>query len=87
MQEYVNDVNIKVTTISDSSINNPGDALRELHKKDVVKSDPFILMSGDIITNADLKPAIENHKKRAKKDANNIMTVILKEVRDKETRR
>ena len=43
-------------------------------------------MSGDITQTLTL-PAIENHKKRAKKDANNIMTVILKEVRDKETRR
>ena len=55
-------------------------ALRELDRRNVIKSDPFILMQGDVITNVDLRDAMEGHKVRRKKDNAAIMTVLLQEV-------
>jgi translation initiation factor eIF-2B subunit epsilon len=50
----------------------------------VIRSDPFILISGDVISNMDLKKAILFHKEKRKEDNNCIMTVVLKQV-DKST--
>ena len=47
----------------------------------VINSDPFILISGDVISNMDLKRAIEFHKKRKKEDNDCIMTVVMKKIR------
>ena len=55
-------------------------ALRELDRRNVIKSDPFILMQGDVVTNVDLHEAMEGHKLRRKKDNTAIMTVLLQEV-------
>lgn len=45
-----------------------------------MRSDPFILISGDVISNVNLKKAIAFHKEKRKEDINNIMTVVLKKV-------
>jgi translation initiation factor eIF-2B subunit epsilon len=71
---------IKVRCVKDSSVTNAGDALRELDKRNLVQSDPFILMSGDVVTNVDIVPALEKHKLRHKKDSSAVMTVLMKEV-------
>jgi len=71
---------IKVKCVKDSSVTNAGDALRELDKQNLIQSDPFILMSGDVVTNVDIVPALEQHKIRHKKDSSAIMTVLMKEV-------
>ncbi len=71
---------IKVTCVKDEQCTNPGDALREMDKRGLVRSDPFILMSGDVITNADVKSAIKDHEIRHKKDPSAMMTVLFKEV-------
>ena len=55
-------------------------ALRELDRRNVIKSDPFILMQGDVVTNVDLHEAMEGHKLRRKKDNTAIMTVLMQEV-------
>ncbi|EQC42712.1 hypothetical protein SDRG_00439 [Saprolegnia diclina VS20] len=57
-----------------------GDAIRELDRMQAVRSDPFILISGDVVSNMNLKSAIESHEARKKKDSTSIMTVVLKEV-------
>jgi len=69
---------IQVTVVKDSSLTNAGDALRELDKRNLVKSDPFILMYGDTVTNVDIVPALEVHKQRHKKDNSAIMTMLFK---------
>ena len=46
----------------------------------VIRSDPFILISGDVISNMDLKKAIAFHKEKRKVDNNCVMTVALKQV-------
>jgi len=71
---------MKVTVVKDESCTNAGDALRELDKRNLVRSDPFILLSGDVVTNVDIVPALQAHKDRHKKDASSIMTMLFKRV-------
>lgn len=71
---------IKVKCVIDSSVTNAGDALRELDKQNLIQSDPFILMTGDVVTNVDIVPALQDHKDRHKKDSSAIMTVLIKQV-------
>lgn len=44
----------------------------------IIRSDPFVLMSGITISNVNLKSAIEFHKQKRTDDPNNVMTVVLK---------
>ena len=53
---------------------------RELDKRNLIQSDPFILMSGDVVTNVNIVPALKEHEKRHKKDNSSIMTVLLKNI-------
>jgi translation initiation factor eIF-2B subunit epsilon len=46
-----------------------------------VQSNPFVLMSGDVVANVDLQAAIAEHQARKKADPNCIMTSIFKELR------
>ena len=46
----------------------------------VVRSKPFILLSGDVISNMDLKKVIQFHKDKLREDSNAIMTVVMKRV-------
>ena len=69
---------IKITTIKDSNCGNPGDALREIDKLGLIRSDPFICVSGDVISNVPIAAAIADHKVRKKADAANMMTILLK---------
>jgi translation initiation factor eIF-2B subunit epsilon len=71
-------VSIKIVT--SSSCSSAGDALRELDGLNIIRSDPFILISGDVVANIDLKKAIAFHKQKRKDDSNNIMTLALKKV-------
>jgi len=71
---------IQVTIIKDPSLDNAGDALRELDRRDMVQSDPFILMFGDIVTNVDVSGALAAHKERHNKDRSAIMTLLMKPV-------
>jgi len=71
---------LKVTCVKDASLTNAGDALREVDKKNLVQSNPFILMGGDVVTNVDLSEVIEKHKQRHKKDNSAIMTVLFQKV-------
>ena len=71
---------MRVEVIKDEYFNNAGDALRDLDKKGLVQSDPFLLLSGDVVTNVDLTSAMEAHKERHKKDSTAIMTLVLKEI-------
>jgi len=71
---------LTITMLRFTDCTNAGDALRELDRRNVVKSDPFILMQGDVVTNVDLREAMEGHKVRRKKDNTSIMTVLLQEV-------
>ncbi|OWZ21160.1 Translation initiation factor eIF-2B subunit epsilon [Phytophthora megakarya] len=72
---------LDVTCVSSPSCLTAGDALRELDRRQLVQSNPFVLMSGDVVANVDLQAAIAEHKSRKKADPNCIMTSIFKELR------
>lgn len=61
-------------------------AIREMDRMDVLRSDPFIIMSGDVVSNVNLKPVIEAHKARRKNKSlggggrNNVMTMVFSRV-------
>jgi translation initiation factor eIF-2B subunit epsilon len=57
-----------------------GDALREIDRQQLVQSNPFILMSGDVVANVNLKDAIKEHQERKKKEPSCMMTSIFKEI-------
>ncbi|KAL3799014.1 hypothetical protein HJC23_005153 [Cyclotella cryptica] len=71
---------LTITLLRFSDCTNIGDALRELDRRNVIKSDPFILMQGDVITNVDLREVLVTHADRKKRDGSAIMTVLLSEV-------
>lgn len=71
---------MQVTVVKDSTLTNAGDALREIDKRNLIQSDPFILLFGDVVTNVDLVGALAAHKERHKKDSSAIMTLLMKEV-------
>ena len=68
---------IQVHCIKDSNCTSAGDALRHLDSLNVIRSDPFILMSADIVTNVDIGAAMQAHKVRHKKDSSAIMTIVF----------
>lgn len=84
VKEYVNKSKwpsiLSVKCISSKSCFSAGDAVRELDSMGVIRSDPFILISGDVVSNMDLKKAIQFHKDRKKEDNDCMMTVVLKPV-------
>ncbi|GMG16501.1 unnamed protein product [Phytophthora fragariaefolia] len=72
---------LRVTCVSSPSCVTAGDALRELDRRQLVQSNPFVLMSGDVVANVDLPAAVDEHKRRKKADPNCIMTSLFKELR------
>jgi len=54
-----------------------GDALREIDREGLIRSD-FLLVPGDLISNVKLRAHIEEHKQRRKKEKNSVMTMLFK---------
>jgi translation initiation factor eIF-2B subunit epsilon len=48
----------------------------------IVRSDPFILINGNITSNMNLKIAIDFHKERRKVDNDAVMTSVFKKVKN-----
>lgn len=71
---------IAVHCISSTSCLSAGDALRELDSMGVIRSDPFVLISGDVVSNMNLEGAIKFHKEKRKEDSNTVMTLVMKTV-------
>ncbi|KAL8735583.1 MAG: hypothetical protein Q9166_000752 [cf. Caloplaca sp. 2 TL-2023] len=55
-----------------------GDAMRDLDNRDLITGD-FLLVSGDVVSNVAIEPALGQHRGRREKDKNAIMTMILRE--------
>jgi translation initiation factor eIF-2B subunit epsilon len=53
---------VKVTTITVEDACSAGDALRQVHRLQLVRSDPFVLISGDVVSNLPLANVIKEHK-------------------------
>jgi len=71
------DGGMRVHTIVGSNATSTGDVLRELDVMGVIKGD-FILMNGDVVSNLDLRDAVEAHRERRKASKDAIMTMVLK---------
>ena len=52
--------------------------MRDLDNRDLVSGD-FLVVSGDVVSNVNLGPALARHRARREKDKNAIMTVLLRE--------
>ncbi|XP_021282065.1 translation initiation factor eIF-2B subunit epsilon isoform X2 [Herrania umbratica] len=70
--------NFLVTTIESHNSISAGDALRLIYERHVIHGD-FVLISGDTVSNMSLTQALQEHKERRKKDANAIMTMVVKQ--------
>ncbi|KAL8706205.1 MAG: hypothetical protein Q9201_000711 [Fulgogasparrea decipioides] len=68
----------KNVSILKSDATSVGDALRDLDNRDLITGD-FLLVSGDVVSNVSVEPALARHRERRKKDKNAIMTMILRE--------
>ena len=66
---------MKVSVITSTACLSAGEALRLVDQKDVIKAD-FVLVSGDIVANADLKGLVQEHKTRRQQDKSAIMTMV-----------
>lgn len=65
-----------VSVVSYPDKKNAGEALAELSRANRVKSDPFVLVSGDVVSNVRLGPALKAHTDRA--DKNKFMTMLFR---------
>ena len=77
--QYSSASGITVHCIKDQTCTSAGDALRHLDGLNLIRSDPFILMSADIVTNVDIGAAMQAHKLRHKKDSSAIMTIVFQQ--------
>ncbi|KAG7369559.1 eIF4-gamma/eIF5/eIF2-epsilon domain containing protein [Nitzschia inconspicua] len=79
---------LELLLLKDTSLMNAGDALRELYKRNWIRSGnnknmkPFILMQGNVVANLDLSCVMQAHQKRAQQDATAMFTCILKPISD-----
>ena len=65
----------KVHTVVSTNCRSAGEALRLIDQKDVIKSN-FILVSGDVVANLNIQPALQQHRTRRENDPNSIMTLV-----------
>ncbi len=71
---------LSVKCVNSTSCSTEGDALRELDSMNIIRSDPFVLINGLVISNLNLRDVIAYHKEKRLNDPNNVMTVVLKPV-------
>ncbi len=71
---------VKVHIIISEDCPSVGDAMRNIDAQCLIKSD-FVLVSGDLVANMELKEVIEKHKEISKKDKMAVMTCIYKEAK------
>jgi translation initiation factor eIF-2B subunit epsilon len=72
---------MKIFVIRDATITNDGDALREMEKRNVIQSDPFVLMYADTITNVSLPDKIKLYQQyRTTIDTSTISMMLFKSI-------
>lgn len=69
---------VKLHIIISEDCPSVGDALRNIDAQSLIRSD-FVLVSGDLVANMELKEMIEQHKEIKKKDKMSVMTCVYKE--------
>ncbi|MCJ1287691.1 hypothetical protein MMC26_007043 [Xylographa opegraphella] len=85
VEQYINSSKWKLPTspfhtltLLKSTATSVGDAMRDLDKRDLISGD-FLLVSGDVVSNLAIEPALAKHRSRREKDKNAIMTMVLRE--------
>ena len=68
------------TVVVSENCHSVGDALRIIDAQSLIRSD-FVLVSGDLVANMELKEMIEQHKKTKEKDKMAVMTCVYKEAK------
>uniref|UniRef100_A0A0A9XB24 Translation initiation factor eIF2B subunit epsilon n=1 Tax=Lygus hesperus TaxID=30085 RepID=A0A0A9XB24_LYGHE len=68
---------MSVSVVTSDRCGSLGDAMRDLDAKALIRGD-FILLSGNLVGNLELLPALERHKKIQKSDKGAAMTLIYK---------
>lgn len=69
---------MQLELIYDSSMVTPGDALRELDKRNCVQSDPFVLVTdAALVARINLAPILARHKKTTKEDHATVLTMLF----------
>ena len=66
---------LQVSVVVSRASTSLGDALRAIDSKGCIGSD-FVLISGNTVTNMDLRVPLAEHKARREKDRNAIMTLV-----------
>lgn len=67
-----------ITTIGNEDCRSLGDAMRDLDAKGLLRSDFILISTGDTISNVNLLPILEQHKKQCQIDKNATMTLVYK---------
>ena len=65
-------------TLLKSTATSVGDAMRDLDNRDLITGD-FLLVSGDVVSNMSIEPALAKHRARREKNKDAIMTMVLRE--------
>lgn len=86
IRDYVNEYwksskDFKITCVLSSNTDciSLGDALREIDREGLIRSD-FLLVPGDLISNISIANILEQHKIRRKKEKNLVMTLLYREL-------
>ena len=66
---------MKLTVLTAAACLSPGDVLRFVDQKDLIKND-FVLVTGDVVANFDLQAALASHKQRRAADRHAIMSMV-----------
>ncbi|CAN8062404.1 unnamed protein product [Agarophyton chilense] len=70
---------LQVKTLSSSSWNGEGDALRDLDRRDDLRpTDDFVLITAGSVFNIDVSKLVDQHKRRRKDDHNWLITTVLR---------
>ncbi|KAL8696135.1 MAG: hypothetical protein Q9224_002953 [Gallowayella concinna] len=83
VEEYIDTSRWKLSTspfknliLFKSDAASVGDAMRDLDSRALITGD-FLLVSGDLVSNIAIEPALARHRGRREKDKNAIMTMVL----------
>lgn len=71
---------VKLHIIISEDCPSVGDALRDIDAQSLIRSD-FVLVSGDLVANMELKEVIDQHKEMKKRDKMSVMTCVYKEAK------
>ncbi len=83
LEEFEWDISVKyIEFYIEEQFINELQILRKIEKKNIIKSDPFILISSDVISNFSLKHVINLHKQRIKEKKDCMMTLCFQKVKE-----